>query len=121
MIAKEAFKSDVHSSYPPSQGSTELIIILVMLPFVLLFTVLPVIAFWKICERVGFNGALGLLMLVPIVNIIISMVLANGIRELIYPEWVNPDWIPIIAWVELILIALLLMNFGKMDVLTIQI
>ena len=73
MIAKEAFKSDVHSSYPPSQGSTELIIILVMLPFVLLFTVLPVIAFWKICERVGFNGALGLLMLVPIVNIILTL------------------------------------------------
>ena len=58
-------------------GSTELIIIfLVILPFALLFAVLPVIAFWKICSRAGFNGALGLLMLLPIANIILPLYVA---------------------------------------------
>jgi hypothetical protein len=58
-------------------GSTELIIILlIVLPFALLFAILPVIAFWKICSRVGFNGALGLLMLIPIANIILPLYVA---------------------------------------------
>ena len=58
-------------------GSTELItILLILLPFSLMFAVLPVIAFWKICERVGFNGALGLLMLLPIANIILPLYVA---------------------------------------------
>ena len=58
-------------------GSTELIIIfLIVLPFALMFAVLPVIAFWKICSRVGFDGALGLLMLLPIANIILPLYVA---------------------------------------------
>ena len=38
--------------------------------------VLPVIAFWKIFAKAGFPGALGLLMLVPIANVILSLYLA---------------------------------------------
>jgi len=58
-------------------GSTELIIIfLIVLPFALLFAILPVIAFWKICEKAGFNGVLGLLMLVPIANVILPLYVA---------------------------------------------
>jgi hypothetical protein len=61
----------------PNLGSTELIIILIIIiPFVILFSILPVIAFWKICERVGFNGALGLLMLIPIANIVLPLYVA---------------------------------------------
>ena len=60
----------------PHLGTTELIIILFILPFVLLFSILPVIAFWKICDKAGFNGALGLLMLVPIANIILPLYVA---------------------------------------------
>jgi hypothetical protein len=57
-------------------GPTELIIILSIIPFALLFASLPVIAFWKICEKAGFNGALGLLMLVPIANLILPLYVA---------------------------------------------
>ena len=58
-------------------GTPELAIILIIaLPLILLFACLPVIAFWKICSRVGFNGALGLLMLVPLGNIILPLYVA---------------------------------------------
>lgn len=61
----------------PHFGVEELsIILLIVLPFVLLSSVLPVIAFWKICSRAGFNGALGLLMLVPVANIILPLYVA---------------------------------------------
>jgi hypothetical protein len=60
----------------PHLGTTELIIILFILPFVLFFSILPVIVWWKICSRVGFSGALGLLMLVPIANIILPFYVA---------------------------------------------
>ena len=64
----------------PHLGTTELIIILFILPFVLLFSILPVIAFWKICSKAGFNGALGFLMLIPIANIILPLYVA-------FAEW----------------------------------
>jgi len=61
-------------------GSTELIIILIIIvPFALLFSILPVIAFWKICSKAGFNGALGLLMLVPMANIILPLYVAFAV------------------------------------------
>ena len=59
-----------------SLGLWELSIIIVISLFVLILSILPVIAFWKICARVGFNGALGLLMLVPIANIILPRYVA---------------------------------------------
>lgn len=58
-------------------GQIELIIIiLILIPFALLFAILPVIAFWKICDKAGLNGALGLLMLVPFVNAILPLYVA---------------------------------------------
>lgn len=61
----------------PHLGVAELsIILLIALPVVLLSSVLPVIAFWKICSRAGLNKALGLLMLVPVANIILPLYVA---------------------------------------------
>ena len=58
-------------------GPMEILVIL----FVSIFTcILPVIAFWKICSKAGFPGALGLLMIIPIVNIILPLYLA-------FAEW----------------------------------
>lgn len=57
-------------------GIFPLIMFLFIIPFVLLAVALKVIAFWKICSRVGFNGALGLLMLVPFGDIILPLYVA---------------------------------------------
>ena len=58
-------------------GGAELGVILVIFLFAALFAMLlPTIAFWKICSKAGFPGALGLLMLVPIANIILPFYLA---------------------------------------------
>jgi len=57
-------------------GSVELIIIFLIIPFALAFSILPVIAFWKICEKAGLNSVLGLLMLVPIANAILPLYVA---------------------------------------------
>ena len=49
-----------------------------------------------------------LIMLVgfPIISFVIIIFLANGIRELIHPDWVDPSWIIWISWGELIAIDL---------------
>ena len=58
-------------------GPIELLVIL----FVSTFTfILPVIAFWMICSKAGFPAALGLLMLIPMANIILPLYLA-------FAEW----------------------------------
>ena len=58
-------------------GPMEILVIL----FISAFTViLPVIAFWKICSKAGFPGALGLLMIIPVANIILPLYLA-------FTEW----------------------------------
>ncbi len=57
-----------------------LIILFFVVPFVLLCIVLKVLAMWKICARVGFNGVLGLLMLVPFGDIILPLYIA-------YAKW----------------------------------
>ena len=54
-------------------GPYEIIIIL----FVLL---IPAILAWRICSKTGFPGGLGLLMLVPVANLILLCVLA-------FAEW----------------------------------
>jgi hypothetical protein len=54
-------------------GGLEILIILLIYP--LLFIV-PVIAFWRICSKAGFPAPLGLLMLVPVANIILPLYLA---------------------------------------------
>jgi hypothetical protein len=53
-----------------------IIIFFIVIPFVLLVAALKVIAFWKICSRVGFAGPLGLLMLVPFGDIILPLFVA---------------------------------------------
>ena len=53
-----------------------LIIVFIVIPFALLCLSLKVIAFWKICSRVGYAGPLGLLMLVPFGNIILPLFIA---------------------------------------------
>jgi hypothetical protein len=59
-----------HSAIAP------LIVLFLIIPFVLLLVALKVIAFWKICSRVGFPGPLGLLMLVPLGDIILPLCVA---------------------------------------------
>lgn len=58
-------------------GFFEFIIILFIPAFTL---ILPAVAFWKICAKAGFSGALGLLMLVPVANVILLLYLA-------FAEW----------------------------------
>lgn len=47
--------------------------LLVVMPLILALVILP---FWLICKKAGFHGALSLLVLVPIGNIILLFVLA---------------------------------------------
>jgi len=54
-------------------GAVEWLVIMLILPITM---ILPVIAFWQICSKAGFPGALGLLMLVPIANIILPLYIA---------------------------------------------
>lgn len=43
----------------------------------------------------------------PIVSFLVIIFLSNGLRELITPEWIDPAYIIIVAWIELILIGVL--------------
>ena len=54
-----------------------IIILLISIPLTLLLTVLP---FWFICKKAGFHGALSLLMLIPVGNIVLIFILA-------FAEW----------------------------------
>ena len=60
-----------------SPGPMEMLVVLFISAFAF---ILPVIAFWKICSKAGFSGALGLLMLIPLANIILPLYLA-------FAEW----------------------------------
>ncbi len=60
-----------------SPGPIEMLVVLFVAAFAV---ILPVIVFWKICSKAGFPGALGLLMLVPIANVILPLYLA-------FAEW----------------------------------
>ena len=59
-----------------NSGIIPLIIFIIMIPFIILMVALKVIAFWKICSRVGFSGPLALLMLVPFGDIILPLYVA---------------------------------------------
>jgi hypothetical protein len=54
-----------------------LLFLFIGIPVAILLVVLP---FWFICKKAGFHGALSLLMLVPIGNIVLPFVLA-------FAEW----------------------------------
>jgi len=61
-------------------GVLELLIILMICGFTIISALLTVIALWKICSKAGFNGALSLLMLLPIANIVLLLYIA-------FAEW----------------------------------
>jgi len=56
------------------------IFIIFMIFFALLVTIIQILVFCKIFSKTGFSWALGLLMLVPIANIVMLFVLA-------FAEW----------------------------------
>ena len=60
-------------NYMSMPGPAELFVIFIIAIFACF---LPVIAYWKICSKAGFHGALGLLIVVPIANIILPLYLA---------------------------------------------
>ena len=51
---------------------------ILMLLFWLAFAVITIIAYCKIFSKAGYSWAMGLLMLVPIANLIVMLVLAFG-------------------------------------------
>jgi hypothetical protein len=53
-----------------------LVIFLIVIPLAILGVLMTVIPFWKICAKAGFPGALSLLMLVPVANIILPFYIA---------------------------------------------
>ena len=61
----------------PMVGGTEIVVILFVTLLVSVATAaLTVIPFWKICSKAGFPGALALLMLVPMANIVLPFYIA---------------------------------------------
>ena len=52
--------------------------ILVYLLIMIALIVFSVIVYWKIFSKAGYSGALGLLMFVPIANLVVLCVLAFG-------------------------------------------
>jgi len=59
-------------------GAFVLVFVLVFVFVGLAMTAVGIIAWWKIFSKAGYSGAMGLLMLVPIVNFIMILVLAFG-------------------------------------------
>ena len=53
-----------------------MVVFLIAIPFALFVALLTVIPFWKICTKAGFPGALSLLMLVPIANLVLPFYIA---------------------------------------------
>ena len=43
---------------------------------IIVMHIIPVVAFWKICSKAGFPAPLGLLMFVPVVNLVLPLYLA---------------------------------------------
>ena len=63
-------------AYYWTPGPAELSVILFTAIFIAIFNIVPVIAFWKICSRVGLPAPLGLVMLVPIANMVLMLYVA---------------------------------------------
>ena len=55
-----------------------LAVILIAGFFALLMLALTVLVWWKIFSKAGYSGAMGLLMLVPLVNFVMILILAFG-------------------------------------------
>lgn len=52
------------------------IVALIMLAIGLLSVILSIVVWWRIVAKTGYSGALGLLLFVPIANIVLVLVLA---------------------------------------------
>ena len=54
------------------------VLIILYLLFVAAIVILGIIAWWKIFSKAGYSGALSLLMMVPVANLVVFLVLAFG-------------------------------------------
>ena len=57
-------------------GAAELLLIFFILTASLFGAILTIVPFWKICSKAGFPGALSLLMIIPVANIILPFYIA---------------------------------------------
>ena len=57
-------------------GAAELLLVFFILTASLLGVILTIVPFWKICSKAGFPGALSLLMMIPVANIILPFYIA---------------------------------------------
>jgi len=70
--------------------STTIIRIVAGLMVILVFLPIFVVPYWKIFSKAGFAGALSLLMIIPLVNLIVLYVIA-------FSEWkIKPGKAPVI-------------------------
>lgn len=63
---------------PTTNVALATIFVLFVVIFALAVAVFSVLIYWRIFSKAGYSGALGLLMFVPIANIIVLCVLAFG-------------------------------------------
>jgi hypothetical protein len=63
-------------AFRPMPGLIEAIIILFITFFVIVFTVIKVFGFCRIFSKAGYNWAFGLLLLLPLSEIVVPLVLA---------------------------------------------
>ena len=63
---------------PTTNVALATIFVLFVVIFALAIAVFSVLIYWRIFSKAGYSGALGLLMFVPIANIIVLCVLAFG-------------------------------------------
>ena len=61
---------------PSVAGFGILAIIIMAMLISAVASILTVLPFWKICSRAGFPGALSLLMLVPVANVVLPFYIA---------------------------------------------
>jgi hypothetical protein len=62
----------------PASHGFNIIVMLFALLLGLFSLLFAIIVWWRICSKAGYSGVLGLLMLVPLANIILLLVLAFG-------------------------------------------
>jgi energy-converting hydrogenase Eha subunit B len=65
-------------SIPRGLPNVTIVVMLFGLLIGLVSLVFAVIVWWRICSKAGYSGALGLLMLVPLANIVLLLMLAFG-------------------------------------------
>ena len=68
--------SHVHKAAPRMAGAMQLILILFIVFIVLTFTAIKVFSFCRIFSKAGYSWAFGLLMLLPLSEVVIPLILA---------------------------------------------